>query len=106
MMGPQAMPPMADPFLELVRITKTYPGVVALHDVSLSVSKGETIGLIGENGAGKSTLVRILGGVTEPSEGSIRVDGEDVARGKVTFGSDHGVLDVWLACGKCSMEPR
>jgi ribose transport system ATP-binding protein len=68
---------MADPFLKLVRITKTYPGVVALHDVSLSVSKGEVIGLIGENGAGKSTLMRILGGVTAPSEGSIRIDGEE-----------------------------
>jgi ribose transport system ATP-binding protein len=68
---------MADPFLELVRITKTYPGVVALHDVSLSVSKGEVIGLIGENGAGKSTLMRILGGVTAPTEGLLRIDGAE-----------------------------
>ncbi len=65
---------MADPFLELVRITKTFPGVVALHDVSLAVSRGEVVGLIGENGAGKSTLMKVLGGVTAPSEGAIRVD--------------------------------
>ncbi len=68
---------MADPFLELVKITKTYPGVVALHDVSLSISKGEVVGLIGENGAGKSTLMKVLGGVTRPTEGSIRIDGEE-----------------------------
>jgi len=66
---------MADPFLELVSITKTYPGVVALHDVSLSVAKGEVVGLIGENGAGKSTLMKVLGGVTQPTSGTIRVDG-------------------------------
>jgi ribose transport system ATP-binding protein len=70
---------MADPFLELLRITKTYPGVVALHDVSLSVTKGEVVGLIGENGAGKSTLMNILGGVTAPTEGTIRIDGNERA---------------------------
>jgi ribose transport system ATP-binding protein len=70
---------MADPFLELVRITKTYPGVVALHDVSLSVARGEVLGLIGENGAGKSTLMKILGGVTAPTEGTIRIDGVERA---------------------------
>ncbi len=66
---------MAEPFLELVSITKTYPGVVALHDVSLSIAKGEVVGLIGENGAGKSTLMKVLGGVTRPSGGAVRVDG-------------------------------
>ena len=66
---------MAEPFLELVNITKTYPGVTALNDVSLSVSPGEVIGLIGENGAGKSTLMKILGGVAGPTKGCLRVDG-------------------------------
>ncbi len=68
---------MSEPFLELVRITKTYPGVVALHDVSLSIAKGEVIGLVGENGAGKSTLMKILGGIAAPSAGTIRVDGKE-----------------------------
>ena len=68
---------MPDPFLELVQITKTYPGVTALSDVSLSIQKGEVIGLIGENGAGKSTLMKVLGGVTPPTTGLIRVDGEE-----------------------------
>src|SRR5436190_800665 len=67
---------MAEPFLELAGITKTYPGVIALQDVSLSIAPGEVIGLIGENGAGKSTLMRILGGVAAPTFGTIRIDGE------------------------------
>ena len=66
---------MQEPFLELVDISKIYPGVVALDHVDLSVSLGEVIALIGENGAGKSTLMRVLGGVIEPSGGAIRVDG-------------------------------
>ncbi len=66
---------MSELFLELIGVSKTYPGVVALDDVSLSVRPGEVIGLVGENGAGKSTLMKILGGVIAPSAGSIRVDG-------------------------------
>ena len=68
---------MADPFLALVDISKTYPGVVALDNVTLSVSPGEVIGLVGENGAGKSTLMKVLGGGVEPTSGVIRVDGVD-----------------------------
>src|SRR3984885_5016218 len=71
--------PGAAPFLELISITKTYPGVVALNDVSLTVAPGEVIGLIGENGAGKSTLMRVLGGVAAPTEGLIRIDGKEHA---------------------------
>jgi ribose transport system ATP-binding protein len=66
---------MPEPFLELVDISKTYPGVVALDHVGLSVAAGEVIALVGENGAGKSTLMRVLGGVVEPSGGLIRIDG-------------------------------
>jgi ribose transport system ATP-binding protein len=66
---------MTGPFLELIDISKIYPGVVALDHVSFAVSPGEVIGLIGENGAGKSTLMKIMGGVTEPSGGMIRIDG-------------------------------
>jgi ribose transport system ATP-binding protein len=66
-----------EPFLELKRISKAFPGVQALADVGLSVSPGEVIGLIGENGAGKSTLMKILGGVIAPTAGTIRIDGAD-----------------------------
>jgi ribose transport system ATP-binding protein len=70
---------MQEPFLELVDISKIYPGVVALDRVGLSVSPGEVIALVGENGAGKSTLMRVLGGVVEPSGGVIRLDGVERA---------------------------
>jgi ribose transport system ATP-binding protein len=67
------------PLLELVSVSKTYPGVKALDRVGLRVERGEVLALIGENGAGKSTLMKILGGVVEPSEGVIRIDGVEHA---------------------------
>jgi ribose transport system ATP-binding protein len=65
--------------LELVSVSKTYPGVKALDRVSLHVERGEVLALIGENGAGKSTLMKILGGVVELSDGAIRIDGVEHA---------------------------
>ncbi|MGH9932262.1 MAG: sugar ABC transporter ATP-binding protein, partial [Pyrinomonadaceae bacterium] len=55
--------PTAEPFLEMRNIAKTFPGVRALDDVSLTLQRGEVHALVGENGAGKSTLMKILGGV-------------------------------------------
>lgn len=69
---------MPESILELKGISKRFPGVVALSEVHLSVSPGEVVALIGENGAGKSTLMKILGGVYQADEGSIRVDGHEV----------------------------
>ncbi len=66
---------LSPPLLSLSRISKSYAGVRALEDVSLTVEAGTVLGLIGENGAGKSTLMKILGGVVQPSGGSIVVDG-------------------------------
>jgi ribose transport system ATP-binding protein len=68
---------MPEPVLELINISKTYPGVQALSNVTLAVAPGEVVGLIGENGAGKSTLMRILGGVTAPTSGTIKVHGQE-----------------------------
>jgi ribose transport system ATP-binding protein len=65
--------------LELSRVTKVYPGVVALQDVDLNIMGGEIVGLIGENGAGKSTLMNVLGGTATPDGGRIVIDGEGVA---------------------------
>ena len=62
--------------LQLNSITKQYPGVVALDNVSVSFEKGEVHALLGENGAGKSTLIKVLSGAIVPNAGQIVMDGE------------------------------
>ena len=64
------------PLLSVRQISKRFPGVQALRDVSLEVYAGEVLGLIGENGAGKSTLIKIIGGIHWPDEGEIVVRGQ------------------------------
>ncbi|HLO99338.1 MAG TPA: ATP-binding cassette domain-containing protein, partial [Fimbriimonas sp.] len=56
-------------------LTKRFPGVIALENVSLSLGAAEVIAIIGENGAGKSTLMKILSGVYQPDEGTISLEG-------------------------------
>jgi ribose transport system ATP-binding protein len=62
--------------LSLSHITKTYPGVVALDDVSLSFEAGQIHAIMGENGAGKSTLIKVISGAIKPDKGTIEVAGE------------------------------
>jgi len=64
--------------LELINISKSFPGVKALDNVTLVLEQGEVHALIGENGAGKSTLINIISGVMPPDEGVMRVNGEEV----------------------------
>lgn len=64
--------------LELSKITKTFPGVKALEDVSFAVKKGVVHSLVGENGAGKSTLMKIINGMYRANEGTISVNGKQV----------------------------
>ncbi|MBN9346935.1 MAG: sugar ABC transporter ATP-binding protein, partial [Devosia sp.] len=65
------------PVIEMRNISKSFPGVRALHDVSFSCARGEVHALVGENGAGKSTLIKILSGVYNPDSGTVLIDGKE-----------------------------
>jgi len=69
---------MAGPFLEVRKVTKRFPGVLALSGVDLQVQAAEVVALIGENGAGKSTLMKILAGVQPADEGELLIEGRGV----------------------------
>ena len=84
---------MSEYVVELKHITKRFPGVVALKDMSIGIRPGEIHGLIGENGAGKSTLIKVLTGVHTPEEGEIFVDGQ-----KVVFKNPVQSREAGIAC--------
>lgn len=69
---------MLEPFLKIRHITKSFPGVKALDDVSFDIQKGEIHVLVGENGAGKSTLLKILTGAYQADEGEIYLNGKKI----------------------------
>src|SRR6187402_473383 len=85
---------MTTPLLQMRNIQKRFPGVVALDNVSLEVGKGEVVALCGENGAGKSTLMKILGGVYQPDDGEILVDGQPVKINNVTDAMKLGIAFI------------
>jgi len=71
---------VTDPcLLEVCGVSKAYPGVVALDEVSLRVRAGTVHALIGENGAGKSTLMKIVAGLTTPDAGELRFAGRTLS---------------------------
>ena len=67
---------MNDYILSLKNITKEFPGVKALDDVTINVERGTIHGLVGENGAGKSTLIKVLAGIYQPNAGEVILEGE------------------------------
>ena len=64
--------------LEVMNVTKYYGALAAVRDVSFTVRPGNVLGCLGPNGSGKSTTVNMVAGLLEPTEGEIRVDGEDI----------------------------
>jgi putative ABC transport system ATP-binding protein len=70
------------PVLELVQVTKTYPGsppVPALRGVSFAVARGELVAIVGPSGSGKTTLLHLMGTLDQPTTGTVRITGLDIA---------------------------
>lgn len=79
----QAEPNQAQAALELINVTKEYPGsppVRALNDVSMRIDHGELVAIVGPSGSGKSTMLNVMGTLDLPTTGSVMIDGRDVAR--------------------------
>jgi len=86
----------SSPILEMSGISKTFPGVKALSDVSLTVYPGEIHALMGENGAGKSTLMKILSGAYQADTGGeIRIDGKPVEINGPLTALNHGIATIY-----------
>ncbi|CAN5825806.1 ABC transporter ATP-binding protein [soil metagenome] len=85
----------ATPAVELIEITKSFPGVVANDHITLTAMPGEVLCVLGENGAGKSTLMTILSGLYQPDSGEIRVDGRPVRIDSPRSGRDLGIGMVY-----------
>ncbi|MEH6940441.1 ABC transporter ATP-binding protein [Bacillus sp. JJ722] len=77
--------------IEMLNITKEFPGIVANDDITLQVKKGEIHALLGENGAGKSTLMNVLFGLYQPEKGKIRVKGKEVNITNPNIANDLGI---------------
>lgn len=82
---------MSEAALEMKNIHKKFPGVYALKNADLRVEKGEVHALLGENGAGKSTLIKVLGGIYQPDEGEIYIDGQKVRMNNVRDAQANGI---------------
>jgi ribose transport system ATP-binding protein len=86
---------MASEILRMTGISKSYPGVKALKDVSFSVQKGEIHVLVGENGAGKSTLMKILAGAQRADAGQIAINGKAILHPMPEVMLRHGLAVIY-----------
>lgn len=77
--------------LELEHVTKEYPGVVALNDVSMSFEAGEIHSIMGENGAGKSTMIKIIAGAIPATRGTVVIDGKNYEKLSPAISKDNGI---------------
>ena len=82
---------MKKPIIQIENVSKSFPGVLALDNISLEIQKGECHGLVGENGAGKSTLGKIIAGVYKYDTGSMKVKEEEVKFSAVYEATDKGI---------------
>ena len=84
-----------DVILRVEHISKVFPGVVALDDVSLEFRRGEVHAIVGENGAGKSTLIKILAGAEQPTSGTITLGGSEHRSLTPMFARNLGVAVIY-----------
>jgi simple sugar transport system ATP-binding protein len=90
-----------DNFLIMNGISKAFPGVQALDDVSFSLKKGEIHALVGENGAGKSTLIKVLTGVERQDEGKVFLEGREVHVHSPQHAQELGISTVYQEINLC-----
>ena len=90
--------------IELEKVTKRFGGITALNQASLSVEKGEVVGLIGDNGAGKSTLIKTLVGVHSPDDGIIKIRGEKVSNWNALKARESGIETVFQDRALCPQQ--
>lgn len=88
---------MDNKLLEMIHVTKRFPGVIALKDVNLELEKGEILGICGENGAGKSTLMKVLSGSYRAGEyeGIIKINGEEKRFNHVSDAQNNGIEMIY-----------
>jgi simple sugar transport system ATP-binding protein len=92
---------MSTSVLELTNVSKRFGGIHALEDVSLALSEGDVVGLMGDNGAGKSTLVRIMAGNFRPTSGTIRLRDEPVVFADSAAAREAGIEVVYQDLALC-----
>jgi simple sugar transport system ATP-binding protein len=83
------------PLIEMDGVGKAYGPIRALEGINLTVNAGEVACVLGDNGAGKSTLIKIMSGLHPHTEGSLRVDGQDVTFSSPRQSLDHGIATVY-----------
>jgi ribose transport system ATP-binding protein len=81
--------------LEMIGITKKFPGVLALDNVSLNIERGKILALVGENGAGKTTLMKVLSGVFKMDSGEIKLDGKKIKIANPLASQNHGISIIY-----------
>lgn len=92
---------MSEELFRMEGISKSFPGVKALDNVSFSVNKGEVHGLVGENGAGKSTLMKIMTGVYQADQGEIYIENEKVTIDSVAKAHELGISIIFQELTLC-----
>lgn len=83
------------PLVEMRNIEKSYGRVQALHDVNLTIRRGEIVGLLGDNGAGKSTLIKVLSGAVPYTSGEIRIKGKPITMTSTTDAISAGIETIY-----------